>query len=173
MRPLRLIKRNVSLRIAIDTLLESMKAVGSLLVIMAMTIMIFSIIGVSLFGGQFWHCTDPNFPDDPLRPDNPNLQNGGDCEGNYNMTNLLHPNGYETLQREWVNADLHFDDFGAAAMTLFVVMIGDSWDQTAIQGSSSAGVDIQPKIGGHSYSNAYFAVFIGISSLLLLKVSSW
>ena len=60
LRPLRLISRFESLKQVVDTLLRSVPAMSSLVGVAMLFFCIFGILGMTLFGGRFGSCVDPN-----------------------------------------------------------------------------------------------------------------
>lgn len=60
LRPLRIISHNVSMKIMINALIESLISVFNVAIVMIVVWLIFAILGVSLFGGKLYHCENPN-----------------------------------------------------------------------------------------------------------------
>ena len=115
LRPLRLMKRVESMRAVIDALIGTLRPVGYVILFLTLTMIVFSLIGMGLFGGQFHHCstqdllyytTDPavSFP-------------GGKAE----CTGFAVQDNGVLLQRSWQNYPYHFDTFYSSMKTLFVV----------------------------------------------------
>ena len=115
LRPLRLMKRVESMRAVIDALLGTLRPVGYVILFLTLTMIVFSLIGMGLLGGQFHHCstqdllyytTDPavSFP-------------GGKAEC---IGFAVQDNGV-LLQRSWQNYPYNFDTFYSSMETLFVV----------------------------------------------------
>ena len=59
MKPLRLMKRNKSMRLVIDALLGTLQPLMYVVLFLAFTLVIFSCIGVGIFGGMLFTCNDP------------------------------------------------------------------------------------------------------------------
>eukprot|EP00960_Hanusia_phi_P073242 767965-Hanusia_phi.AAC.4 len=106
LRPLRLMKRNVGMRILIDALIGTLAPVWYVIVFMMMSFVVFAIVGMSLFGRKLYRCTDDIFAAFP----------GGksDCCGSFadRSSGILFP-------RAWVRPYHNFDTFGEAFLTLF------------------------------------------------------
>ena len=56
LRPLRFITHNVSMKILVNALLESIVALLNVAVVCMIVWIMFAILGVSLFGGKFYSC---------------------------------------------------------------------------------------------------------------------
>ena len=59
MKPLRLMKRNVSMRLVIDALLGTLQPLFYVIAFLIFTLVIFSCIGIGLFGGRLFKCNHP------------------------------------------------------------------------------------------------------------------
>merc|ERR1712038_926915 len=71
----------------------------------------FSIIGVNIYKGKLYYCTDQG----------PSIDNQADCSGLYQDKY-----GY-TMGRKWLNSDTHFDNFFNAVFTLFLCATSRGW----------------------------------------------
>ena len=58
LRPLRTIKRNKNMAMAVGAIIGSFMSVVNVAVLLSMIFMVFSILGLGLFGGLFKHCND-------------------------------------------------------------------------------------------------------------------
>ena len=57
LRPLRLMKRNERMRAVIDALIGTLRPVIYVILFLSLTIVIFAIVGLGLFGGKFQSCS--------------------------------------------------------------------------------------------------------------------
>jgi len=57
LRPLRLMKRNETMRVVIDALMGTLRPVVYVILFLSLTIVIFAIVGLGLFGGKFQGCS--------------------------------------------------------------------------------------------------------------------
>jgi hypothetical protein len=62
LRPLRMIRRNEGLKVVVNSLLLSTWPVMNVMLLALLVWLMFAIMGVQLFAGQFGYCTDPSFP---------------------------------------------------------------------------------------------------------------
>ena len=65
LRPLRLVSRYEDLKITVKTLVASVPAMGSLILVAFLFFIIFAILGLELYGGRLGYCMDPNYSDLP------------------------------------------------------------------------------------------------------------
>ena len=61
LRPLRFISHNVTMKIVVVALLESIGAIINVMIVVVLVWLMFAILGVSLFGGKFYSCEDPSY----------------------------------------------------------------------------------------------------------------
>ena len=62
LRPLRVLKRNLGLKIQVVSLLKSIPGIGNLMLILILVLMLFGIQGVTFFKGKFFYCHVDNIP---------------------------------------------------------------------------------------------------------------
>ena len=62
LRPLRTIQRNPNLRIIVNVLLACLPIFCNILAVSFFFYFVFAILGVQLFAGFFWRCTDDSVP---------------------------------------------------------------------------------------------------------------
>ena len=65
LRPLRLVSRYEDLKITVKTLVASVPAMGSLILVAFLFFIIFAILGLELYGGKLGYCMDPAYDDLP------------------------------------------------------------------------------------------------------------
>ena len=99
--------------------------------------------------------------------DDPTAPGGGDCSGFYNVTDFNDVN--ETLSREWVNADLNFDNIGASFLTMLVIMTSNEWEKVTSDGFSVTSLGYEPIKNNSPWSNLFFGIFISIN-VIIMKV---
>lgn len=153
-RGTRFIPRIHGLRLLVSAILHTIPAVISMFGFILCIYFIFATIGVQLFKGRFASCTDSS------------ARNRAQCVGTYvNNVGLM-------SHRTWMNPDLHFDDFGAAMISLFVCSTTDNWIDYFLHTS----VDIpnvlhdNPLQNNKPYNAIYFIVFIVVSNWLVIRL---
>ncbi|KAJ6647412.1 Voltage-dependent calcium channel type A subunit alpha-1, partial [Pseudolycoriella hygida] len=113
LRPLKTIKRVPKLKAVFDCVVNSLKNVVNILVVYLLFNFIFAVIGVKLFNGKFYYCTDES------------KKNAVDCHGFYfSYGDGLLPSAEE---RKWKVQSFHYDNVLTAMLTLFVVQSTEGW----------------------------------------------
>ena len=108
LRPLRVLKRNLGLKIQVISLLNSIPGIMNLLAITMLLLMLFGIQGVNFFAGKMYYCNFENMPEE-VRSD---VKSEWDC--------------YD-YGGEWVASEAGFDNVGQAMMTMFTMMTTEGW----------------------------------------------
>lgn len=113
LRPLKTIKRIPKLKAVFDCVVGSLKNVVNILIVYLLFQFIFAVIGVQLFNGKFFYCTD--------KSKNTRL----DCQGNY----FEYGDGIlpEQKERQWKIQSFHYNDVAHAMLTLFGVTTTEGW----------------------------------------------
>lgn len=108
LRPLRTISRAEGLKLIVDALLRAIPALGNVIMVSALFVFIFSIIGINFFKGLFFKCYLPHEID--------------------SITIDAHSK-YSCLARGglWLNERNNFDNIGSALLTLFEIMTTEGW----------------------------------------------
>ena len=120
LRPLRVIKRFKNLSVIVDALFSTFSAMQNVLMVGAILLLIFSIMGVSFFKGKFFYCSISS----------PSIKTKADCEA--------HEDG------EWINPVMNFDNSLNGIFTLFLMMQGEEWYTMMYRGMDSTEVEMQP-----------------------------
>jgi hypothetical protein len=127
LRPLRLLSRNPGMKLIIETLLESLPAVGNVFGVVLMLQLVFSILGMQMFSGTFGKCSDPTIM---IRE-----ACQSDSAASVNTTAvgraLRAGGGQATSQGSselvWANPAFgSFDDFGQSMLLLLILSSGDN-----------------------------------------------
>ncbi|XP_063695784.1 voltage-dependent calcium channel type A subunit alpha-1 isoform X3 [Culicoides brevitarsis] len=124
LRPLKTIKRVPKLKAVFDCVVNSLKNVINILIVYILFQFIFAVIGVQLFNGKFFYCTDDS------------KHTKEDCQGSYfafDSESILP----RQEPREWKTQTFHYDNVATAMLTLFAVQTGEGWPQV-LQNSMAA-----------------------------------
>ncbi|CAM9335645.1 unnamed protein product, partial [Sphacelaria rigidula] len=142
-------------------LLHSLRSCGTLLVLIATVWFGYSLVGVELFGGMFYSCSDPHFPAKAYRGGEydslTNVWVSPPCSGDW-----VDPDTQlqETRDFNWENSLLHFDSIGPAMLSVLTVSTLDGWVQVFHDASSAVAIDYQPS--ENSNNPAFWYFFAGI-----------
>ena len=132
LRPLRAINRAKGLKKVVQCLIVSVKTISNIVIVTLLLQFLFAVIGVQLFKGKFFYCTD----------DSKNTE--VECQGQFvtfidddinkpvRVTSVLLPssnNLYSQVieDREWEQHDFHFDYVMRGMLTLFVASTFEGW----------------------------------------------
>jgi hypothetical protein len=141
-RPLRLISRNPGMKIIVDDILGAIPQIMNTLLVSLLFFFVFAILGESFFKGGFYACSGLEDDDDSM------IVTRQDCEAK---------GGW------WRNADVNFDNCGAAMYMLFQLAAGAGWDELMFQAVDMVGIDMQPKPNSNTAIGALF--FVGFTVL--------
>lgn len=133
LRPLRVISHNSSMKIIVKALINSLIAMLNVVVIVLIIWFMFAILGVSLFGGKFYHC------------ENPLIDTEDTC--------LEY--GYS-----WVNSDANFDNVLQAMVSLYIVSLLDGWPEIMYSAVDSTDVGHAGVRNSNPAAAYYFVGFI-------------
>ncbi|XP_031638409.1 voltage-dependent calcium channel type A subunit alpha-1-like isoform X2 [Contarinia nasturtii] len=150
LRPLKTIKRIPKLKAVFDCVVGSLKNVVNILIVYLLFQFIFAVIGVQLFSGKFFYCTDPS------------MNTAETCRGSYfefSKGEFLP----EKKDREWKIQDFHYNNVAAAMLTLFAVQTTEGWP-TVLRNSMAASSEDQGPIQNYRLEMSifyivYFVVF--------------
>ncbi|XP_055380450.1 voltage-dependent calcium channel type A subunit alpha-1 isoform X7 [Condylostylus longicornis] len=124
LRPLKTIKRVPKLKAVFDCVVNSLKNVINILIVYILFQFIFSVIGVQLFNGKFFYCSDES------------KHTAIECQGSffkYDEDEVLP----KKEDRIWRTRSFHYDNVAVAMLTLFAVQTGEGWPQV-LQNSMAA-----------------------------------
>uniref|UniRef100_A0A1I8PXP8 Voltage-dependent calcium channel type A subunit alpha-1 n=1 Tax=Stomoxys calcitrans TaxID=35570 RepID=A0A1I8PXP8_STOCA len=150
LRPLKTIKRVPKLKAVFDCVVNSLKNVVNILIVYILFQFIFSVIGVQLFNGKFFYCTDES------------KHTAYECQGSY----FKFEEGEILPKQEarmWKAQSFHYDNVAAAMLTLFAVQTGEGWPQVLQHSMAATYEDRGPiqnfRIEMSIFYIVYFIVF--------------
>ncbi|XP_078084359.1 sodium channel, voltage-gated, type I-like, alpha isoform X10 [Mustelus asterias] len=154
LRPLRALSRFEGMRVVVNALLGAIPSIMNVLLVCLIFWLIFSIMGVNLFAGRYYHCiniTDgKRFPIDFI-------DNKTDC--------LRHSD----IAR-WKNVKINFDNVGAGYLALLQVATFKGWMEIMYAAVDSRSVEEQPDYECNLYMYFYFVIFIIFGSFFTLNL---
>ena len=177
LRPLRLLNKIKSLQLLIVAVQACAVDMFNVLLLWIFAFIVFGIVGVDLFAGTLYSCSDAAFVGPPesggINPGTPPGSLIGwreNCVGTYYSTTNSNDEGYvsdalETailLPRRWANptdsasdVGYSFDNFGVACQTLFEVSTFEQWSDYVFATTSITQVGQQP-IAKNADSNVFY-----------------
>jgi hypothetical protein len=152
-RPLRMLTKMKGLQMLVNSLLASVAALLNVLGVTVLIWLIFGILGINLFKGQFWHCT------------NSDVVGEWDCVGAY-----WDEESKSVEQARWVNPESNFDHIGNSLFSLYEISTNDEWIEVAYNGIDAVGVGYQPRKNAHTSMLFYFIAFIVSCNFVFLNL---
>ncbi|XP_033022285.1 sodium channel protein type 1 subunit alpha isoform X1 [Lacerta agilis] len=157
LRPLRALSRFEGMRVVVNALLGAIPSIMNVLLVCLIFWLIFSIMGVNLFAGKFYHCINTTTGDMFL------------IEEVYNQTQCE-----ELIQRNesarWKNVKVNFDNVGFGYLSLLQVATFKGWMDIMYAAVDSRNVKQQPKYEDNLYMYIYFVIFIIFGSFFTLNL---
>ena len=148
LRPLRVISRNEGLRLVVNALLASIPAMTNVILVCGLFLMIFAIMGINFFKGQYFRCSGAKFDSVPI-------VTKWDCI---------------SLGGKWKNDRSNFDNIGMAMLSLFEMMTTEGWLTVMFNGVDSAGIDYEPKRDNKLFAILFFVGFMIVGSQFILNL---
>jgi len=152
LRPLRMISRLRGMQLVVMTLIRAIPHIINVVVFGLFEFVIFGILGVQLYGGKFYRCTDDHINDRHM------------CYGNF-----IAPDG-SYQRRLWVNSVFNFDNIFEAIQSLFVVATMDNWMALAYNGMDATDVDQQPRTNKDPMQFFFFMGFVVLGSFFWVNL---
>ncbi|XP_048587004.1 voltage-dependent calcium channel type A subunit alpha-1-like isoform X2 [Nematostella vectensis] len=162
LRPFKSVHKIKKLQAVFRCMWFSVKNVANILMITGLFLLIFAVIGVQLFNGKFWKCTDEAKLYEK------------ECQGHffkfkYDKHGV--PVGMPTVEeRKWEKIKLNFDNVGEAMLTLYTSSTGEGWPTAMHRTMDTTEKDKGP-IQDYSTEYAIFYVsFVVVFSFFFLNI---
>ena len=143
LRPLKIIKHNISLKIVVLALLESIVGILNVMIVIVTVWLIFAILGVSLLAGKMHSCSNGLIADMDL------------CVGA----------GFE-----WQSSDYNFDNVLQAMVTLFIVMSQESWPNRMFEGVDARAVGLAPRRNYNPGLAYFYVIYLILANFFLVNL---
>ncbi|CAF0997674.1 unnamed protein product [Rotaria sordida] len=153
LRPLKALSRFEGIRVVVNALIGAIPSIFNVLLVCLVFWLIFSIVGVQLFGGKFYKCVYPDTHDRVNISEN--VTNKMDCL-NKNFT--------------WENSRVNFDNVVNGYLALFQVATFKGWIEIMADATDAKEIDVQPERESNVYILAYFVLFIILGSFFTLNL---
>ena len=190
LRPLRLVKRFRGARVVAASLALAFPKMVDVLLLGVFQHVVFAILGVQLFSGKFWRCTDATVTrrdecvgtyvdanDGAIwlgrAPEGEGGAGGFDSVARFGDFAAFH--GYEgggfAKPRLWVNPVYNFDNFGNAALSLFVMTTADRWMEMTARGvDAPSDLGDQPIQDAQPAASLFFVAFALVSGIFWTRL---
>lgn len=158
LRPLRAINRAKGLKRVIQCMIVAIKTIGNIVIVTNLLQFMYAVIGVQLFKGALFECTDPS------------KNSRDECQGDF----IAYDDGktYKPVveQREWVNNPFNFDSVPNGMLTLFAVSTFEGWPQMLYKSIDSAGEDEGPIYNNRMLVAAYYISYLIVISFFMINI---
>ncbi|XP_047135700.1 voltage-dependent calcium channel type A subunit alpha-1 isoform X1 [Hydra vulgaris] len=161
LRPIKAIQKVKKLKLVFQCMVYSLKNVAFVLIITFLMLFIFACIGVQLFQGRFYYCSDES------------RRTISECKGQYYIfeskesINKVQP---QINDRIWRRYDSNFDNVFDAILTLYISSTEDNWPTLMQNGMDVTGVDLGPLTKNSSYMAMYFVMFVVIFTFMIINI---
>ncbi|XP_026530186.1 sodium channel protein type 3 subunit alpha-like isoform X11 [Notechis scutatus] len=157
LRPLRALSRFEGMRVVVNALIGAIPSIMNVLLVCLIFWLIFSIMGVNLFAGKFYHCVNTTTGE---------MFNISDVNNKTECDELIHNN----QQARWKNVKVNFDNVGAGYLALLQVATFKGWMDIMYAAVDSRDVKEQPYYEDNLYMYLYFVIFIIFGSFFTLNL---
>ncbi|XP_052339037.1 voltage-dependent L-type calcium channel subunit alpha-1D-like isoform X5 [Oncorhynchus keta] len=158
LRPLRAINRAKGLKHVVQCVFVAIRTIGNIMIVTTLLQFMFACIGVQLFKGKFYRCTD----EAKSSPD--------ECKGTY----ILYKDGDTVLpavrERIWYNSDFNFDNVLMAMMALFTVSTFEGWPALLYKAIDSNRENMGPIYNYRVEISIFFIIYIIIIAFFMMNI---
>ncbi|KAM0735591.1 Voltage-dependent calcium channel type D subunit alpha-1 [Formica fusca] len=158
LRPLRAINRAKGLKHVVQCVIVAVKTIGNIVLVTSLLQFVFAVIGVQLFKGKFFFCTDAS------------KMTLNDCQGTYLEFDDGNMNRPVVKQREWLQQRFHFDNVAKAMLTLFTVSTFEGWPSLLEWSIDSNKEDYGPIHNFRPIVAAYYIIYIIIIAFFMVNI---
>ncbi|XP_069572647.1 voltage-dependent L-type calcium channel subunit alpha-1D-like [Brachyistius frenatus] len=158
LRPLRAINRAKGLKHVVQCVFVAIRTIGNIMIVTTLLQFMFACIGVQLFKGKFYRCTD----EAKHTPDQ--------CKGTfvvYKDGDVSHP---MVRQRIWHNSDFNFDNVLMGMMALFTVSTFEGWPALLYKAIDANSENSGPIYNYRVEISIFFIVYIIIIAFFMMNI---
>ncbi|XP_049844102.1 muscle calcium channel subunit alpha-1-like isoform X6 [Schistocerca gregaria] len=158
LRPLRAINRAKGLKHVVQCVIVAVKTIGNIVLVTCLLQFMFAVIGVQLFKGKFFSCTDGS------------KMTKDECQGTFLVFEDGDINQPKVETREWERNRFHFDDVAKAMLTLFTVSTFEGWPGLLYVSIDSNKEDHGPIYNFRPIVAAYYIIYIIIIAFFMVNI---
>ncbi|XP_028609367.1 voltage-dependent L-type calcium channel subunit alpha-1C isoform X18 [Grammomys surdaster] len=158
LRPLRAINRAKGLKHVVQCVFVAIRTIGNIVIVTTLLQFMFACIGVQLFKGKLYTCSDSS------------KQTEAECKGNYityKDGEVDHP---IILPRSWENSKFDFDNVLTAMMALFTVSTFEGWPELLYRSIDSHTEDKGPIYNYRVEISIFFIIYIIIIAFFMMNI---
>ncbi|NXC56342.1 CAC1S protein, partial [Aleadryas rufinucha] len=158
LRPLRAINRAKGLKHVVQCVFVAIKTIGNIVVVTTLLQFMFACIGVQLFKGKFYSCTDPSKLTEK------------ECRGQFINYVDADPTQIEVQERVWMHSDFHFNNVFSAMMSLFTVSTFEGWPQLLYMAIDTNAEDAGPIYNYRVEIAMFFIIYIILIAFFMMNI---
>uniref|UniRef100_A0A8D0FNF0 Ion transport domain-containing protein n=1 Tax=Strix occidentalis caurina TaxID=311401 RepID=A0A8D0FNF0_STROC len=136
----------------------AIRTIGNIMIVTTLLQFMFACIGVQLFKGKFYSCTDEA------------KHTPGECKGTflvYKDGDVSHP---AVRERLWHNSDFNFDNVLAGMMALFTVSTFEGWPALLYKAIDANAEDQGPIYNYRVEISIFFIVYIIVIAFFMMNI---
>ncbi|RVE70824.1 hypothetical protein OJAV_G00068930 [Oryzias javanicus] len=158
LRPLRAINRAKGLKNVVQCVFVAIRTIGNILIVTTLLQFMFACIGVQLFKGRFYSCTDEakHTPEE--------------CKGTfvvYKDGDMNHP---MVRERIWENSDFNFDNVLMGMLALFTVSTFEGWPLLLYRAVDANAINRGPIYNYRVEISIFFIIYIIIIAFFMMNI---
>eukprot|EP01061_Rhynchopus_euleeides_P016512 TRINITY_DN27829_c0_g1_i1.p1 TRINITY_DN27829_c0_g1~~TRINITY_DN27829_c0_g1_i1.p1 ORF type:complete len:2107 (+),score=785.44 TRINITY_DN27829_c0_g1_i1:334-6321(+) len=161
LRVLRLVTAgSAEMKVVLQSVLAAMPAIQHVIFVSTMVWFIFAVVGVSLFKGALYQCT------------NPNITREVDCNGFfYREEQEAFGVSYQLSVARWQQTYFNFDDVFESMFSLFQISVGEGWRDMLYRTMDAPGPGKGPQFNSNWLAASLFYVaFIVLGQFFFLNL---
>ncbi|KAM8915336.1 calcium channel, voltage-dependent, L type, alpha 1D subunit, a isoform 13-T13 [Spinachia spinachia] len=158
LRPLRAINRAKGLKHVVQCVFVAIRTIGNIMIVTTLLQFMFACIGVQLFKGKFYRCTDEA------------KSNSEECKGTYILYKEGDVNQPTIHKRQWHNSDFNFDNVLMAMMALFTVSTFEGWPSLLYKAIDSNRENLGPIYNYRVEISIFFIIYIIIIAFFMMNI---
>uniref|UniRef100_A0A4W6ED95 Voltage-dependent L-type calcium channel subunit alpha n=1 Tax=Lates calcarifer TaxID=8187 RepID=A0A4W6ED95_LATCA len=158
LRPLRAINRAKGLKHVVQCVFVAVKTIGNIVLVTMLLDFMFACIGVQLFKGKFYSCTDPDKMTEEA------------CKGWYikYQEGALHE--MEVRKRQWTNSELNFDNIFNGMLTLFTISTFEGWPKILYKAIDSNSEDKGPVYNNRVAISIFYIIYLILIAFFMMNI---
>ncbi|XP_036434229.1 calcium channel, voltage-dependent, L type, alpha 1F subunit [Colossoma macropomum] len=158
LRPLRAINRAKGLKHVVQCVFVAIRTIGNIMIVTALLQFMFACIGVQLFKGKFYRCTD----EAKHTPEQ--------CKGTFVVYKDGDVSRPMVRERLWLNSDFNFDNVLMGMMALFTVSTFEGWPALLYKAIDANGENHGPVYNYRVEISIFFIVYIIIIAFFMMNI---
>uniref|UniRef100_A0A3Q3JUG4 Voltage-dependent L-type calcium channel subunit alpha n=1 Tax=Monopterus albus TaxID=43700 RepID=A0A3Q3JUG4_MONAL len=158
LRPLRAINRAKGLKHVVQCVFVAIKTIGNIVLVTMLLNFMFACIGVQLFKGKLFSCTDSS------------KMTAEECQGSYlkHIENSLEDT--VVAKRDWFNNDFNFDNVLNGMLALFTVSTFEGWPTLLYRAIDSGEEDMGPVFNNRVDVSIFFIIYIILIAFFMMNI---